>query len=45
MIVMPTGISMPPPRPWSTRNAISISIEDAVAHRIEPQVNSRMASM
>ena len=39
MIVMPTGISMPPPSPWSTRNATSISMLVAVEHSTEPAVN------
>ncbi len=45
MIVMPTGISMPPPSPWSTRNATSSSMLVAVAHSTEPAVNSSTASM
>ena len=36
MIVMPSGISMPPPRPCSTRNAMSSSMLVAVAHSTEP---------
>ena len=43
MIVMPSGISMPPPRPWKTRNRMRMLIEDAVAHSTEPLVNSAMA--
>ena len=45
MIVMPSGMSMPPPRPWITRNAMSASIVDAMAHSTEPAVNSNSAVM
>ena len=38
MIVMPSGMSIPPPRPWSTRKPMSISIDTAVAHSAEPAV-------
>ena len=44
MIVMPSGISMPPPRPWRTRKVISISIEDAAAQSAEPSVNRPIAA-
>nr|WP_255523311.1 hypothetical protein [Blastococcus sp. TML/M2B] len=44
MIVMPSGISMPPPRPCRTRKAISISIEVATAHSTEPAVNRNSAA-
>ena len=44
-IVMPSGISMPPPRPWSTRKATSISSVVAVEHSAEPAVNSTIARM
>ena len=37
---MPTGISRPPPRPWITRNATSMPMLEAIAHRAEPMVNS-----
>ena len=43
-IVMPSGTSMPPPRPWSTRNATSISSEVAAAQSAEPAVNSTIAA-
>ena len=43
MIVMPSGISMPPPRPWKTRNRISMLIEVAVAHSTDPRVNRPIA--
>ena len=39
-IVMPSGISMPPPRPCSTRKATSISRLVAVAQSTEPAVKS-----
>ena len=42
-IVMPSGISMPPPRPWSTRNVTSIGSDVARAHRAEPSAKSTMA--
>jgi hypothetical protein len=45
MIVMPSGISMPPPRPCSTRKAVSISTLFAAAHSTDPAVNSSTASM
>ncbi len=45
MIVMPSGMSMPPPRPWRTRKATSISMLVAAAHRTEPAVNSATAIM
>ena len=32
----PTGNSMPPPMPWSTRNAISELADHATPHRHEP---------
>ena len=43
MIVMPSGINMPPPRPWITRKVISISIDEAAAHSAEPRVNKPIA--
>ena len=43
-IVMPSGISMPPPRPWRTRKATSISSEVAVAQSTDPAVKSTTAS-
>ena len=39
MIVMPSGISMPPPRPCRTRKPISASMLQAVAQSTEPSVN------
>ncbi len=38
-IVMPAGISMPPPRPWTTRNAIRLWADHASPHRVEPSTN------
>lgn len=37
---MPMGMSMPPPSPWSTRAAISVSALIAIPHRAEPRLNS-----
>ncbi len=45
MIVMPTGMSMPPPRPCRTRKTIRPSMLQAVAHSAEPATNSAMADM
>ena len=45
MIVMPSGISMPPPRPCSTRKPISASMLHAVAHSAEPATKSAIAVM
>ncbi len=45
MIVMPSGISMPPPRPCSTRKPISMLMLEAMAHSAEPMVNSTIAAM
>ena len=44
-IVMPAGISMPPPRPCRTRNAISDSADHARPDRIEPHRNRASDSM
>ena len=43
MIVMPSGISMPPPSPCRTRNAMSELMSQAVAQSAEPRVNSAIA--
>ena len=43
MIVMPSGISMPPPRPCMTRNRMSTLIDSAIAQSTEPAVNKKMA--
>jgi hypothetical protein len=45
MIVMPRGISIPPPSPCSTRKPMSIWIDWAVAHSAEPDVKRMTASM
>ena len=39
-MIMPVGISIPPPRPWSTRNTMSESIDQAKPHSNEPSVKS-----
>ena len=44
MIVMPSGMSMPPPRPWTTRAPMSIWIEGAKAHRTEPATKNATAA-
>ena len=43
-IAMPTGVSIPPPTPWSTRNRISCPIEDDIEHSNEPRVNAARAN-
>ena len=43
MIVMPSGISMPPPRPCRTRKAISGAMSQAMLHSTEPATNSTSA--
>ncbi len=43
MIVMPSGISMPPPSPCRTRKPMSASMFHAVAHSNEPIVNRAIA--
>ena len=45
MMVMPRGMSMPPPRPCSTRKPMSISMVCADAQSTEPRVNSSSAVM
>jgi hypothetical protein len=42
-IVMPIGISMPPPRPCSTRNRISDSTDHAMPASAEPAMNRNTA--
>ena len=44
-IVMPAGMSIPPPRPWRTRKTISDSADQARPDRIEPHRNSASDSM
>ncbi len=38
--VIPTGITMPPPRPWRTRKAISEGASQAAPASAEPSTNS-----
>ena len=45
MIVMPSGISMPPPRPCNTRKAMSEVMSQAKLHSTEPRTNSTSAVM
>ena len=45
MIVMPSGMSMPPPRPCSTRKLISEPMLQAMAQAMEPSRNRTSASM
>ena len=45
MIVMPSGISMPPPRPCSTRKPISAPMLQAVAQSTDPVTNKAIAVM
>lgn len=42
-IAMPTGVSMPPPTPCSTRKAISWSIVCATPHNPDPTVKAANA--
>jgi hypothetical protein len=44
-MAVPTGVSMPPPTPCSTRNAISDSTLQARPQRIEASVNTERANM
>ena len=44
-IVMPAGISMPPPRPWRTRKTISDSADQAAPDRAEPARKRPIESM
>lgn len=44
-IVSTSGMIMPPPRPWTTRNAMSISMFWAAPVRPEPMTNSVTAAM
>ena len=38
-IIMPIGMSRPPPRPWTTRNATSEPMFHASAQSADPMVN------
>ena len=40
MIMNPSGNSMPPPMPCTTRNTMSCTIVDATAHSSEPSVKA-----
>ena len=42
---MPSGISMPPPKPCSTRKAISDSADQASPESTEPATNSAIEVM
>ena len=42
---MPTGITIPPPRPCSTRNAISEPADHASPHSSDPPANAATAVM
>ena len=44
-IVMPTGITSPPPRPCRTRNAISDPADHASPHSSDPPANAATADM
>ena len=44
-IVMPAGMSMPPPRPCSTRKAISDPADQASPDSTEPPTNSAIEIM
>ena len=44
-IMNPSGISMPPPMPCTTRNMMSCRIFDANAHSSEPSVNASTEPM
>ncbi len=41
---MPTGWSMPPPTPWSTRARTSQAMDPAAAQQPDPKVNMAMAN-
>ena len=40
----PTGTIMAPPMPWTMRPTTSPTMPSASPHRIEPKVNTRIAS-
>src|SRR3954469_9881277 len=44
-IVIPTGITIPPPSPCSTRNAISVPADQASPHSADPQTKTATAVM
>ena len=43
-IACPSGISKPPPKPWSTRKTISASIDHAAPASAEPAMNRSSAA-
>lgn len=43
-MAVPTGVSIPPPMPWSRRKAMSWSSEAARPHRTEAAVNRPTAT-
>ena len=43
-MVVPTGVIMPPPIPWSMRNAMREPALQARPHRAEPAVNMASAT-
>ena len=43
MIVMPSGMSIPPPRPWMTRAPMSRWMFGAKAHSVEPATKKTIA--
>ncbi len=45
MIVIPSGMSMPPPRPCNTRNAMSVVMSQAKLHSTDPSTNNTSAVM
>jgi hypothetical protein len=45
MIVMPSGMSIPPPRPCRARKPMSMPMVLAMAHSVEPRVKRRSAVM
>ena len=43
-MAVPTGVSMPPPTPCSTRNATRLSMFHAAPHRADASVNITSAN-
>ena len=44
-MLMPSGISMPPPSPWMTRKTISPSTFGARPHSADPSMNRTTVAM
>ena len=44
-MLTPTGVSMPPPTPWNTRNAMSWLMVCAIEHSSDPATNAANANM